>query len=109
MVEGLAAHNSFSGGFQVKAQKIMTLAEAKSRFARGVHIALNGPTEDIFTRLEYVFAPYRDGEDTVWLDYRNDRARARLELGPEWSVNACDELVAALGEMDIVSEARLIY
>jgi len=109
VVEGLAAHNSFSGGFQVKAQKVMTLAQAKSRFARGVHISLRGPADDIFTRLEYVFAPYRDGSDPVWLDYRNERASAKLELGPDWCVNACDELIAALSEMDIVSEARLIY
>ena len=70
---------------------------------------MRGPADDIFTRLEYVFAPYRDGSDPVWLDYRNERATAQLELGPDWCVNACDELIAALSEMDIVSEARLIY
>ncbi|MBT8041271.1 MAG: DNA polymerase III subunit alpha [Gammaproteobacteria bacterium] len=109
VVEGLVAANSFSGGYQARAQKIMTLAQAKSRFARGVRIALRGPVDDLLTRLEYTFAPYRDGSDQVWLDYRNECARAQLELGPEWGVNACEELVAALGELDIVSDARLIY
>ena len=109
VVEGLVSANSFSGGYQTKAQKIMTLPQARSRFARGVRIALRGPVDDLLTRLEYVFAPYREGSDRVWLDYRNERARARLELGPEWGVKACDELVAALGELDIVSDARLVY
>jgi hypothetical protein len=45
----------------------------------------------------------------VYIDYRSARARARLELGADWTVKPCEELVAALGELDAVSEARLIY
>ena len=33
----------------------------------------------------------------------------RFELGEEWNVNVCEELVAALGELDMVSDARLVY
>ena len=109
VVEGQVSHNTFSGGFQARVQKLMTLSEAKSRFARGVRIALQGPAEDICTRLEYAFAPYRDGDAPVWLDYHNARARARIELGAEWNLKPCEELIAALDELDIVSSARLIY
>ena len=108
-LDGKVAVDDFSGGYRMTASRVMSLGEAKMRFARGVHISMSGPADDIFTRLEYVFAPYRDGSDPVWLDYRNERATAQLELGPDWCVNACDELIAALSEMDIVSEARLIY
>ena len=109
VVEGLVGTNSFSGGFQARVQKVMPLSDAKSRFARGVHISLTGPDEDIYTRLQFVLAPYRDGSDQIWLEYSNTRARARLELGAEWGVKACEELVAALGELDIVNEAHLVY
>ncbi|MEE4217984.1 MAG: DNA polymerase III subunit alpha [Xanthomonadales bacterium] len=109
VVEAFVGINSFSGGFLAKVQKVMPLSDAKSRFARGVRIVLKGPDTDIYERLKYVFAPYRDGSDRVWLDYSNTRARAHLELGAEWGVRACEELVAALGELDIVSEARLVY
>ena len=37
------------------------------------------------------------------------RARARLELGEEWNIKACEELVAALSELEMVSDARLVY
>jgi DNA polymerase-3 subunit alpha len=109
VVEGLVSGDDFSGGYRVSAQKIMTLAEAKSRFARGVQIALRGSGDDICAALQATFVPYRNGSARVWLDYSNARARARLELGEEWSVKACEELVAALGELEMVSDARLVY
>ena len=52
---------------------------------------------------------YRNGSAPVYIDYRNQRARARLELGSQWTIKPCEELVAALNELEAVSEARLIY
>jgi DNA polymerase-3 subunit alpha len=109
VVEGLVAPDDFSGGFRVSAQKIMPLGDAKSRFARGVQISLRGPGDDICAALQSTFAPYRNGSGRVWLNYSNARARARFELGEEWSVKVCEELVAALGELETVSDARLVY
>ncbi len=109
VVEGRVSTDAFSGGYRMNAQKIMTLAEAKSRFAKGVRISIRGPEEDICADLQSTFAPYQDGSARVWLNYSNARARARLELGEEWNVKACEELVAALGELDSVTDARLVY
>ncbi len=109
VVEGQVSADDFSGGFRLSAQKVMTLADAKSRFARGVQVALRGPHDDICKSLRNTFEPYRDGSGRVWLDYSNARARARFELGEEWNVKPCEELVAALGELSMVSDARLVY
>jgi len=109
VVEGRVATDDFSGGYRMTAQKVMTLSEAKSRFARGVQISLRGPGDDICASLQSTFVPYQNGSAKVWLNYKNARARARLELGEEWGVKACEELVAALGELESVSDARLVY
>jgi len=109
VVDGRVSTDNFSGGFRMTAQKIMTLSDAKSRFARGIQVSLRGPDEDICASLQSTFLPYRSGSGHVWLDYSNARARARLELGEEWGIKACAELVAALGELESVSDARLIY
>ena len=109
VVEGRVATDNFSGGYRMTSQKIMTLSEAKSRFAKGVQISLRGPGEDICASLQSTFVPYQNGSGLVWLNYSNARARARLELGEEWNVKACEELVAALGELEMVSDARLVY
>ena len=109
VVEGRVTTNDFSGGFRMAAQKIMTLSDAKTRFARGVQISLRGPGDDICAALQSTFVPYQNGSGQVWLNYSNARARARLELGEEWNIKACEELVAALGELEMVSDARLVY
>jgi DNA polymerase-3 subunit alpha len=109
VVEGQVSPDSFSGGYRMSAQKVMTLAEAKARFAKGVRVSVRGPGEDICAALQSTFVPYQDGSAPVWVDYSNARARARLQLGEEWKVKACEELVAALGELEMVSDARLVY
>jgi len=109
VIEGRVSNDDFSGGFRMTAQKIMTLSEAKCRFARGVQVSLRGPNDAICPALKSTFIPYRSGSDLIWLDYSNARARVRLELTEECGVKACEELVAALGELDVVTDARLIY
>ena len=109
VMEGRVANDDYSGGCKMTAQKVMSLADAKTRFAKGIQISLRGPNEDICAALQSTFAPYREGSGQVWLDYSNRRARARLELGSDWNVKACEELIAALAELDMVSDARLIF
>ncbi len=109
VVEGNVTVDNFSGGFRMNAQKVMTLSEAKSRFSKGVIISIRGPNEEISAMLQSTFAPYLQGSGEVFLDYSNPRARARLELGEEWAVKPCEELVAALGQLPAVTDARLIY
>ena len=109
VVEGRVSADDFSGGYRMTAQKVMTLPEAKARFAKGVQISLRGPADNACAALQSTFVPYQEGSGKVWLNYSNARARARLELGDEWNVKACEELVAALSELDMVSDARLVY
>lgn len=109
VVEGKVGVDNFSGGYRMTAQKIRTLAQARSEFARGVQISLRNCDGDVCATLQAAFMPYRNGRSPVFIDYANNRARARLELGDDWSVNACEELVAALSAISAVSDARLIY
>ncbi len=109
IVEGKVSIDDFSGGYRMTANHVMSLAEAKAHYARGVRITVQGPSERLCDQLESTFAPYRRGAARVVVDYRNARARARLELGDEWSIKACEELVAALSELEDVKDARLLY
>jgi DNA polymerase-3 subunit alpha len=109
VIDGRVAKDEFSGGYRMKADKILTLSEAKTGYSRGVHISLRGPDEEICTRLQDAIRPYRNGNDEVYIDYTNGRAKAQLVLGSEWRISACDELVAALTSIDTIKEVRLIY
>ncbi len=109
VVEGEVRHDEFSGGYRMKGQKVMSLSEAKSRFASGISIAVRGPDPAVVDALLKTFAPYRDGSHRVYVDYSNGRARAQLELGEDFGIKACDELIAALDQLEQVQGARLLY
>jgi DNA polymerase-3 subunit alpha len=110
VVEGKVAPDEFSGGHRMTADRILTLSQARAAFARGVHLSLRGPCEDVATQLQDVFRPYRSGRgQPVFIDYSNGRARAQLELGEEWRIDVCEELIVALSDLPAVNEARLVY
>jgi DNA polymerase-3 subunit alpha len=109
VVEGNASADSFSGGYRISANHVMLLADAKARYASGVNIAVAGPDEHLADTLEATFAPYRGGRAPVYVHYRNQRARVTLELGQDWHVRPCEELIAALNELEIVKLAGLKY
>ena len=108
-LEGKVAVDDFSGGYRMTVNKVMSLAEAKTHFATGVRISVQGPHDSLAESLASCFAPYRNGSGPVYVEYRNQRARARLSLSDEWRLKPCEELVAALNELPEVSEARLTY
>ncbi len=109
VIEGNVVADSFTGGYKITANHIMSLADAKARFAKGVNIAVAGPDENLCTTLAATFSPYQNGNSPVYLHYRNQRARVSFELGRDWTVKPCEELVAALNELEAVKQAALRY
>ncbi len=109
MIEGNVVADDFTGGYKITANHIMSLSDAKARFARGVNIAVSGPDESLCLELASTFRPYQGGSSPVFLHYRNQRSRVTLELGNEWTVKPCEELIAALNELDAVKQAGLRY
>jgi DNA polymerase-3 subunit alpha len=108
MIEGNVVADDFTGGYKITASHIMSLADAKARFARGVNIAVSGPDDSLCLELASTFRPYQ-GSSPVFLHYRNQRSRVTFELGNEWTVKPCEELIAALNELDAVKQAGLRY
>jgi len=109
VIEGHVTADNFSGGYKITANHIMSLAEAKARFSNGVSILVSGPDEGLCDDLAATFSPYQNGASPVYLHYRNQRARVSLELGRDWTVKPCEELIAALNELDAVKQANLRY
>lgn len=109
VVEGNVAADDFTGSYRISANHIMTLADAKSRFAKGVNILVSGPDENLCAALAATFNPYQNGSSPVFIHYRNQRARVSLALSKDWSVKPCEELIAALNELDSVKQASLRY
>jgi len=109
VIDGNVTADDFSGGYKITANHIMSLADAKSHFSSGVSISVSGPDAGLCDDLAATFSPYQDGASPVYVHYRNQRARVSLELGRDWTVKPCEELIAALNELDAVKQANLRY
>ncbi|MDN0076195.1 DNA polymerase III subunit alpha [Crenobacter sp. SG2303] len=96
VIEGKVSEDSFSGGVRIIADKIYDLGEARSRFARGLKLQMNGNSD--VARLKTLLAPFRS-EDmgcVVRIDYQNHQARGELEFPRDWGVRLDDGLLLGL-------------
>jgi DNA polymerase-3 subunit alpha len=109
VIEGNVAKDDFTGGYKITANHIMSLGDAKARYAKGIDLAVSGPDDSLCTSLAATFSPYRKGTSRVYLHYRNQRARVSLELGADWTVKPSEELIAALNELEAVKQAGFRY
>ncbi|MDX9707744.1 MAG: OB-fold nucleic acid binding domain-containing protein, partial [Azospira sp.] len=103
IVEGKVSKDDFAGEGKVRvtAERIMTLAEARGRFARELRLSLNGQVSRdgaAAQRLKALLSAYTPGACPVRLAYRNDEAQCELTFGDSARVRLEDELLAALGE-----------
>jgi DNA polymerase III subunit alpha len=109
IVEGGLRIDDFSGGgFQLRARRASTLADACRRDARLLRLKLNGVGPGFVQQLQQTLAGYRGGRATVVLHgYHNSTAQADLELGEAWRVDAIPDLLRAVRALPGVQAARL--
>ena len=109
VVEGGLRIDDFSGGgFALRARSALTLGDACRRFARVLHVKLNGVGPGFVDQLRHTLAGYRNGRTTVVLHgYHNKTAQADLELGDAWRVEAIPELLRAVRAVPGVQAAKL--
>jgi DNA polymerase-3 subunit alpha len=105
IVEGKVQKDDFAGEGKIRvvADRLLTLAEARGRFARQLKLSLNGQASganaaSAVHRLRSLLAPYTPGNCPVRVAYRNAEATCELALGEGSRVRLEDELIAALGE-----------
>jgi len=106
VVEGKVSRDDFAGenGMRIIADKLLTLGEARSRFARSLNLKLNGEVGEsggpaaAADRLQNLLGPFRDGTCPVQVRYRNAEAEADLPLGRAWRVRLEESLLDSLRE-----------
>jgi DNA polymerase-3 subunit alpha len=107
LVEGKVQRDDYSGGLRVTADRLLTLGEARSRFAKLLRLSMNGQADA--RRLQALLAPYRNGACPVRVAYRNGQAEAEIPLPEGWRVRLDDALLASLAEWLSPDNVRVIY
>jgi DNA polymerase-3 subunit alpha len=113
IVEGKVSRDDFNGGLRVNADRLMTLAEARGRFAKALRVALNGEASRAGAaaaeKLRTLLAPYRNGPCPVRVRYRNAQAECELPLGESWRVRLDDELLSGLQQWLQAENVEVVY
>ncbi|NMG47903.1 DNA polymerase III subunit alpha [Azoarcus communis] len=115
VVEGKVSNDEFSGGFRIVADKLLTLGEARARFARALQLRLNGEVGQTggatatADRLQSLLTPFRDGGCPVVVTYRNDNAEADLPFGEGWRVRLEESLLESLREWLPPEAVEVVY
>jgi DNA polymerase-3 subunit alpha len=102
VIEGEVANDDYNGGLKVRGQSVLSVAEARVRFAEKLVINCDAnrlkPRElKQLSETLARFKPLQQGV-VVELAYVCDAARGRLRLGENWAVLPQDELILALKE-----------
>ena len=107
--EGGLSVDDFSGGYQLRTQRVTAIAAVCERQARLLRLRLNGIDANFSQRLQSALAAHRGGTTVVRLNVRNGEAQGEIELGAEWRVRASPALRQVLEGLDGVLAADLVY
>ncbi len=107
VIEGKVSYDDFSGGNRVVADKLMTLGEARARFAKHVLLKMNGQADA--HKLKSLLTPFAPGPAPVRLRYRNAEAECEIVLGEALRVRLDDALLDALGAWLQPENVEIVY
>jgi DNA polymerase-3 subunit alpha len=107
VIEGKVRHDDFSGGNSVVAERLLTLGEARARFAKHLLLKMNGSADA--KKLKSLLMPFAPGPATVRVRYRNADAECELVLGERACVRLDDLLLDALGEWLSPENVEIVY
>ncbi|ATE59076.1 DNA polymerase III subunit alpha [Thauera sinica] len=115
VVEGKVSNDEFSGGLRIIADRLLTLGEARCRFARALQLRINGEVgasggaAAAANRLQTLLEPFREGGCPIRVSYRNAAAEAELPFGDGWRVRPDDALLESLREWLPPESVEVVY
>lgn len=112
IVEGRKTLDAMRTNSRWYAKHILTLDQARLKFAKSLSISLNAATiPDGFSgRLRESLAPFvTDGRCPVRVRFENSDACAELTFGEDWCVRPCGELFRRVKSLDGIHDVHLVY
>ncbi len=98
VIEGKVSKDDYSGGLRVSAEALYDLSGARTKFAKGMRLMMNGQADA--AKLKALLAPYCQMSDAnsclVTVSYNNRDVRCEMVLGDAWRVQLHENLVSSL-------------
>ncbi len=101
IIEGLAGIDNFSGNLRIKTQSVYTLALARENFAKKIKIRLQSAElkEGFVDALKDCLMFQERGNCSVYIEYHNELANARIKLDEKWNIKASDTSLNKINQM----------
>tara|TARA_B100002003_G_C14114515_1_gene536107 strand:- start:1045 stop:1851 length:807 start_codon:yes stop_codon:yes gene_type:complete len=112
LVRGTSGTDERTGNLQVKAEQVVTLAEARRRLLHRMSIELDGRREiaSQVTALQGALERYRPGPTEIAIRYLNDVGdEVCMALGSPWKVEPESELIEHLYELFGHDAVKLVF
>ncbi|WP_051303199.1 DNA polymerase III subunit alpha [Psychromonas aquimarina] len=101
ILQGQVSEDYFNGGLKMNAREVMSIDQARERFASKLRLKINadfiGP--DFQSELHQALQPAIGGLCPVFIEYTNKQAQTELTLGRQWAITPTDDLLFALGRL----------
>ena len=94
IVEGKLRFDEFSSSWQINADKVRFIDDVITEKAKLLTIQLNGKysDSDILDRIRHILKMTDNGNCQVAINYENESAKGRVNLGDDWNVNPSSEV-----------------
>ena len=98
VVSGQVSFDDFSQGLRMSVRDLMTIDEARARYAKSLAICLSQEqiTPQFIKQFKRILQPYSGNSLPVHIYYQSPQGRALVKMGVQWSVNPTDELLTEL-------------
>ena len=107
VIAGRVREDRFSGAMRINAERIMSLADLRRSYGRGLRLSMNGQANT--KKLMELLGPYRNGPCPVTIEYANGTARCTLQMPDSWRVTPREELLAGLRDWLSPAGAEIVY
>ncbi len=98
VLEGEVRYDDYSGGLKMTTKTVMSLVEARQRYARELLITVNDRqfSPGFEAQFAALLAPHQEEGCPVRVKYEHDEYRVALLLADKWRVSPSDELLTRL-------------
>ncbi|PJD93612.1 MAG: DNA polymerase III subunit alpha [Legionella sp.] len=107
-VEGELSQDDYTGGLKIMALKLLTLEDARSRFARCLRLKLTHADEGLIPQIKLILEAHK-GDCVVQICYSNSIANATLTLDKAFCVQPGEKLLSLLGQTIAHERVDLCY
>lgn len=98
IVEGELGQDDYNGGVKMVALALHSLEEARSKFSKCLVLTLNSSNSGDLPLVKSVFLNH-PGDCVVQVRYSNSEATVALNLGENWRVSPCEQLLETLNQV----------